>query len=98
MNLVFLSIFREVDVVVLIGYVIEHTFLAAIHDAWELVEHRYVVGGHDHGSALLGDVLQEAHDVACRLWVQIARRLIGDDDLWVVEDGASYCHTLLLST
>lgn len=66
--------------VVLVGYVVEHTFLTAVNDAWEFVEHRDVMGCHHNSCALFGDVFQQTHDVAGCLWVEITCRLIGDDD------------------
>ncbi len=35
----FLAVFGQVDVVVLIGHIVQTTVLASIYDAWELVEH-----------------------------------------------------------
>ena len=72
--------------------------VAAIYDAWELVEHWDVMGCHHYSCTLLGDILEQSHDVAGGLRVEISRRLIGDDDLRIVEQGTGDGHTLLFST
>ncbi len=97
-RLILLAIFCQVDVVVLVGNVVEYTILAAVYDAWEFVEHRDVMGCHHYSCALLGDILEQSHDVAGGLWVEISRRLIGDDDFRIVEQGTGDGHTLLFST
>ena len=94
----FLAVFGQVDVIVLIGHIVQTSVFASIYDAWELVEHGDVVGRHNDSSSLLGDVFQQTHDVAGCLWVEIACRLIGDDDFWIIENGAGDGYTLLLTT
>ncbi len=63
-----------------------------------LSEHWDVTGCHHNSCALLGDVLQQTHDVAGSLRVEISRWLIGDDDFGIVRAGTGDGHTLLLST
>ena len=94
----FLSVFGQVDVIVLIGHIVQTSVFASIYDAWELVEHGDVVGRHNDSSSLLGDVFQQTDDMTCRLGVEVACRLIGNDEFWVVEQCPCYGYALLLAT
>ena len=76
----------------------EDTILAAIDLAREEVNEVNIVGGHHHRRAFLAGCLQERDDARCRLGVEVARRLIGNDDLRFVEQGAGDGDTLLLAT
>ena len=83
--LAFLSVLGEVDVIVLVGHIVQMTLFASVYDAWVFVEHGYVVGRHDDSRTLLGDVFEYAYDMACCLGVEVACRFISDDELRVVE-------------
>ena len=55
-----------------------------------------VVGDHDH-ETVFGDVLQQLHDLNAGLTVQCAGRLVGQQDVGVVDEGAGDGHALHLS-
>ena len=63
----FLAVFGQVDVIVLIGHIVQTSVFASIYDAWELVEHGDVVGRHNDSSSLLGDVFQQTDVSGSRL-------------------------------
>ena len=62
------------------------------------VEHGDVVGRHDHGCSVRGNVLEKFHDVVGRLRVEITRGLIGDDHLRMVQQRTGNGYALLLPT
>ena len=63
----------------------------AVHDMDPAVGaggQRGVVGHHDHGLALVGDVAQDREHLLGRCRVERAGRLVGDDDLGAVGERA----------
>jgi hypothetical protein len=56
-----------------------------------------VVGHHDDRLALVGQLLEQFEDRLRRAAVQVARRLVGDDQRRVIGQGASDGHPLLLA-
>ena len=57
-----------------------------------------IVGYHDDGLAKFAvQILEEFHDFGPGFAVQRAGRFIGDQDGWVVDQGARDCHSLLLA-
>jgi hypothetical protein len=52
----------------------------------------------DDGRAAFVQLLEELHDLFALRGVKIARRLIGEDELWILNDGARHPHELLLAT
>ena len=61
-----------------------------VHDA-------FVMGGEEDGRAELVDLLQDADDVIGVRRVEIAGRLVGDDDVRMVDDGPGDGHALFLA-
>ncbi|MCK7518223.1 MAG: hypothetical protein MZV64_11125 [Ignavibacteriales bacterium] len=51
----------------------------------------------DDRGALLADLLEQRDDLEGQLGVEVARRLVGQDDLGVVDDGPGDGHALLLA-
>ena len=68
-----------------------------VDDFVRLVGHTALVSHDDDGHARLVEVLQDLHYFDGRLAVQCPRRLIGQDDLRLGDEGAGDGHTLLLS-
>ena len=56
-----------------------------------------VVGGHEHGHAELVDPQQELEDLPADQRVEVAGRLVGDDDARVVDERARDRGALLLA-
>ena len=56
------------------------------------------VGYHDDGGAFLVEVGQKVHHFLAVLGVQVTRRLVGEDELGVGDDGTGDGHPLLLAT
>ena len=54
------------------------------------------VGDHDDGGAGGVEVAEEVHDVEAVVAVEIAGRLVAEDELWVGNHGASHGDALLL--
>ena len=61
-----------------------------VHDA-------LVVGGHDHGGAGLVDAVEQPHDALARGRVEVAGRLVGEQDQRPVDEGPGDRHALLLA-
>jgi hypothetical protein len=61
---------------------------------------RYVrfMGDHHDGSAATMEGKQKAHDLIAGFRIQIARRLITQYKDGIINEGASYCYPLLLSS
>ena len=57
--------------------------------AWVLVYQADVVGRHNHSSTCFGDALQQLHNAVGCVLIQIACRLVGDDELRMIQDGAT---------
>src|SRR5688500_223057 len=55
------------------------------------------VGDHDDGRSFAVDALEEVHDLACHDRVEVAGRLIGEDELRIAGQDAGDGHTLLLT-
>ena len=55
------------------------------------------VGHHYHGSALLIKFGEQFHNFHTVLRVEVASRLVGEDDVRSSYHGSGYCHTLLLT-
>ena len=53
--------------------------------------------GHQHGLTVLADATQKFHHFEGRIGVEVARRLVGEDDIGVVEQGAGDGDALLLA-
>ena len=62
-----------------------------------VVHHLAVVGGHEHGRARAVDALEQVHDAAGGLRVQVSRGLVADEQRRAVHDGAGDGHALLLA-
>ena len=62
------------------------------------VHHLAVVRGHNHGGAGAVNALQKLHDAERNSRVEVARRLVADEERRTVDHGASHGHTLLLAT
>lgn len=43
------------------------------------------------------DIVEQVHNVAARLRVEVTGRLIGQDDAWLIEQSTCYDHTLLFA-
>ena len=56
------------------------------------------MGDHDDGVALCVDAFELFHDGFGGVRVEVAGRLVSEDNLGVANDGASDCYTLLLAT
>ena len=54
--------------------------------------------GHDDSCATATDVVQESDDVSACFRIEIACRLVGQDDGWHVEQGTGDGHALLFAT
>jgi hypothetical protein len=69
-----------------------------LHDAIGHVEHCRIVSGDDNGHSLRRhDVPEEPHDPAPRLQIQLARRLVGEEELGPGRQGAGDGDALLLA-
>ena len=89
---------REVDHFV-VEVFIASLVLADEHPSRVLLENGPVVGHHDDGRAfLLVDPGQQTQDSVRCLVVQIAGRLVGDDELRPVQQRARYRYSLLLTS
>ena len=81
-----------------LGLVADDDAVAEFDDAFaHLVDDVVVVRGHDHGGAVLVDLVQHAHDAHGGGGVQVAGGLIGQQDARAVDDGAGDRHALLLA-
>ncbi len=68
------------------------------HDAAGLPGLRLVVGHHHDGAALLSvEAVEQLHDLDAHLGIQVAGRLVGEEDLRVARDGAGDGHALALA-
>ena len=56
-----------------------------------------VVRRHHHGAALRGDLLEQLHDAVGRYRVEVARGLVGQQHLRVVQQGAGDHQPLVLA-
>ncbi len=56
-----------------------------------------IVGHHQHRFALLNQALEQRHHRLGRAGIEVAGRLIGDDQGWVIGQGARNRHALLLA-
>ena len=54
--------------------------------------------GHNHRHTRLTNAIEQLHDSPTRLWIQITRRLVRQDQSWRIEQGTRNHHTLLLTT
>ena len=63
-----------------------------------LLNESRVVSGHDDGRATRANLLKKLHDAVSRHGVEVARRLIGQQQSRRVEQGACDDQTLLLAT
>ena len=57
-----------------------------------------VMRADDNSGAVSVDLIEECHDGLGRLRIEVAGRLVGDDQFRVIEHGAGNGHTLLLTT
>ena len=57
-----------------------------------------IVGGHDNRRSRLADVVQELYNLATGFGIQVARRLISQDQGRSIQDGSGDSDTLLLAT
>ena len=71
--------------------------LAFENAARELLYPLQVVGNHKDSGSVLANLVQDLHDLASCLGVQVASGLIGQDKLGVIEQGACYADTLLFA-
>lgn len=71
---------------------VEHHHASRTH-----VEQRPVVGREEHGRARLVDVLEQPEDVDGELRIEVARRLVGQDERWLADDGARHGDALLFA-
>ena len=67
------------------------------HAAAHLVDHRLVVGGHQHGRAGPVDPVEQPHDVDARLGIEVAGRLVGQQQRRMVDERARDRDALLLA-
>ena len=82
-----------------VGRDLLHPFvLTTVDDAGVLFDHRQVVCRHDDGRSLGSDVEEQFDDRVRCLGVEIACRLVGEDQLRTVEDSPCDGNTLLLTT
>ena len=64
-----------------------------------LIRHAALVRHHDDGhTVVLVQLLQQLHHLHRSLRVQCARRLIGQNNLWMGDECSGYCHALFLSS
>jgi len=63
-----------------------------------IVEHARIVGGNDDRFASFTELFEQLHDHDAALSIEVAGRLIGQDQWRVIDQGTRYCHTLLLTT
>ena len=68
-----------------------------MHAALHLVDDAGVVRGHDHGGAAGVDAGEQLHDAGARGGVEVSGRLVGEQDLRLVDDGAGDRDALLLT-
>ena len=78
--------------------ILKFSIAALIHDARVFVKHRQVVGSHHYGSTRSGDVLEQSHYVVGCLRIKISSRLVGKDNLRIVQKRTCYGYTLLFAT
>jgi len=65
----------------------------------EDIQRALVVGYHDHpGPVLMGDSLEDLHDLAATMTVQRRRRLVRQDHARLIGQRSGDGHTLLLSS
>ncbi len=57
-----------------------------------------VVCGEDDSRALCAYAVQQSHDQACALGVEVGRGLVGNEQLGAVQHGARYADALLLAS
>src|SRR3954471_24144651 len=67
------------------------------HAAAHLVDHLLVVGGHDDGRTGAVDPVDQLHDPDRGLGVEVAGRLVAEQERRVVDEGASDADSLLLA-
>src|SRR4051795_9814239 len=90
------SVLEAVDAA---GLVTNDAAVVELDDALaHLVDDAGIVGGHEHGRAGAVDAVQELHDADAGVRVQVAGRLVGDEDLGAVHEGARDRDALLLTT
>ena len=98
---VYVSLFRlfvfDAQPVISVCHIGYAAVFALIHNARILVEHGYVVCRHHHGGACHAYLFQQAYYVVGCLGIEIAGRLVGYYYPRLVEYGARYGYTLLLS-
>ena len=61
------------------------------------MRHVQLVGDHDDGDALVVELLKHAHDFDARAAVEIAGRLVGEQERGLIGERAGDGHTLLLT-
>ena len=80
------------------GLVAHDAALAELdHAPAHAVDHRGVVRRHDDGRARAVDAVQQLHDPDRRLGVEVARRLVGQQQRRMVDEGARDADALLLA-
>src|SRR4030088_1648948 len=57
----------------------------------------HVVGGHDDRHANILKSAEQAHDLERKVRIEVAFRLVSDQQRWLADDGTRYADTLLLS-
>jgi hypothetical protein len=67
------------------------------HDAIGGVAYGRIVGDHDDGVAFGMEITQQGHDPLLVVLVEIAGRLVGEDDLGLIDQGAGNTDALLLA-
>ncbi|MNE31605.1 hypothetical protein D3C80_1251810 [compost metagenome] len=78
--------------------VADHFTVADLDDAVRASGHIAVVGDQDHHMALLGQLIQQAHDLGATVAVQRARWLVREDDMAAVHQRPGNGYPLLLAT
>ena len=80
------------------GLVADHVALGQLdHAAAHAVDHRLVVGGDDHRRPGAVDAVEQLHDPDRGLGVEVAGRLVGQQQRRVVDERARDRHALLLA-
>src|SRR5260370_18220630 len=66
------------------------------HALAHLVDHLAVVRDHEDRRARTVDAIEQLHDADRRVWIEVARRLVADEQRRVVDDGARDLDAFLL--
>ena len=78
-------------------HLLHHAAVEEVDDAVGIAGVALRVGHHDDGGAFLVEVGEQVHHLAAVLRVEVTRRLVGEDELGVGDDGAGDGHPLLLA-